>query len=271
MKRRHQRESKLVQTSQSRCTITQNFQEELSMRNTFLLFAVGALIALGTVGCSKKSSSPTQTTTTTPPAFPTVSFSGPKTTSTDTYAAITQEVATTPNQFNVFFSLFAGANATQNGNSWVWMYAVSGFTVTFTETLLSDGSYTWKLVENGKEPGTNITYSNKTLFEGTRSADGKSGEWKFYYDTTAALLSDFTWATTGSGTSTTITGTMNLYDSSGAFLEQNIIKNNSDGSGEVDQYLGTVLTFKAVWAANGSGQWWTYDFTGVQSGTGTWT
>ena len=57
----------------------------------------------------------------------------------------------------------------------------------------------------------------------------------------------------------------------GSVDAQTIVVNNPDNSGQLTLYSGTTLTFKAVWLPNGSGQWWTYDPNGAQSGIGNWT
>jgi hypothetical protein len=132
----------------------------------------------------------------------------------------------------------------------------------------TDWSYTWSLTLNGTESGSSTTYNNWVAFTGTSSADGKSGDFKAYDDNTTTLAGDFVWSVDANSK---LTATLTSY-SSGTADGKVVIVNNADGSGELDAYSGTVLTFKSTWVASGAGTWWTYDSsTGTQTGTGTWT
>lgn len=237
------------------------------MRTLTALLAFALLVGVG--GCSKKSDNPTAPATTTAPSFPKETFKGPTTNSSDYNVGIVNGYVAVANAYSNYFNFFAGTNATQNGNTWTWSVTNGTESVVFSMTKQSDGSYTWKWVVNGTDQSSGRTYNNKTLFEGTVSADGKNGEWKVYQDTTSLLTADFVWATNSSGK---LTGTLNLYHDDGSTIDTKYqIINNSDNSGEVDLYSGTVLVYKATWKADGSGTWTTYDSTsGNQTATGTW-
>jgi antitoxin component YwqK of YwqJK toxin-antitoxin module len=237
------------------------------MRAFVTLLAFALIVGLG--GCSKKSDNPTGPTTSAAPSFPTETFKGPKTSSSDYNVGIVNGYVELANAYSGYFNVFAGTNATQNGNTWTWSITSGNESVTFSMTKQSDGSYHWNWVVNGTDQSTGRVYNNKILFEGTISSDGKNGEWKVYQDTTSLLAADFVWTTNSSGT---LSGTLNIYQDNGSTIdEQYLIKNNSDGSGEVDLYSGTVPVYKATWKADGSGTWFTYDSaTGAQTGTGTW-
>jgi antitoxin component YwqK of YwqJK toxin-antitoxin module len=107
------------------------------------------------------------------------------------------------------------------------------------------------------------------MWQGTTSADGKNGSWTFFEPGHTGKTEDYTYSTDASGV---LTGTWYIYNSNGTLGEKIVIVNNPDTSGRVEDYSnGTVMSYKSVWAANGSGTWYTYNSTsGVQSGTGTW-
>ncbi len=239
------------------------------MSTRFFLFVTAIVLTVVLSGCGSKSSSPTAPATNTAPSFPSVAISGPKTTSTDQHAQMTVAYAAEVNAYTsgAVFAEFTGQNGTQSGNTWTWTVTNGTLTVTFSETKQSDGSYTWQWVANGTDPSTHVTYSNWTFFSGTRSVDGKNGDWKVFNDNKTSLAADFSWSTNAGGT---LSGNALLYDTTGTLTGKITAVNNTDKSGEVDVYTGTVLTFKATWVAAGSGSWWTYDNTGTQSGTGTW-
>jgi hypothetical protein len=241
------------------------------MRTKFVLFTIAVAVAVVLAGCSKSSTTPNSPVTqNTAPSFPSVTVSGPTTTSTEAHAQLAVGYAAEVNAYSNsgLFGAFAGMNGTQNGNTWTWTITEGTLGVTFTETKQSDGSYTWSWVENGTDPSTKVTYSNWTFFSGNRTSDGKNGDWKVYKDNTTVVAADFSWTTNASGTPT---GTVLGY-TSGTLATKIAVVNNSDKSGEVDVYAGTVLTFKATWIASGAGSWWMYDSgTGTQTGTGTWT
>ncbi len=240
------------------------------MRTKLYLVTIGIAIALVATSCNKKSSSPTAPQSSTPPAFPSVTVKGPNTTSTDSHAqlAVTYSAEVNALANSALFGAFAGLNPAQTGSTWTWTVVESTLTVTFTETQNADGSISWSWKENGTDPSTHVTYSNWVFFSGTRSADGKSGEWKVYNDNTTILAADFTWSTSASNV---FTGTLQGYNSSGVLTDKIVVINNADGSGEVDAWNATVLVFKATWVAAGTGTWTTYDSTtGAQTATGTW-
>ncbi len=238
------------------------------MHIRFLLCSVGLAIALLASGCSKNSSSPTSPQTA--PTFPSVTVKGPNTTSSDSHAQLAVSYAAEVNAVSNsgLFASFTGLKPAQSGNTWTWSVSEATLSVTFSETLQGDGSYTWSWTENGTNSQTHVTYNNWVFFTGNRSADNKNGEWKIYNDNSTNLAADFTWSTNASSVQTS---TLVGYNTSGVLTGKVNIIDNSDNSGEVDYYTGTVMTFKATWVAAGTGTWWTYDSTtGSVTGTGTW-
>ncbi|HTP79090.1 MAG TPA: hypothetical protein VMM57_01660 [Bacteroidota bacterium] len=241
------------------------------MKRSILYGFTVLAIAVCSSGCSKNSSSPTSSTGTAP-GIPSVTFVGPTTTSTDTYAELTTSYALSANAYSsAFFAGFAAGSAKDNGGVWTWTVTANGVTVTFTATKQSDGSYAWKWSVNGTETGSGVTYNNWTFLNGTSSADGKSGEWKVYNDNATTLAADYVWAAGVNGSVTSETGTLSTYDATGSSVTAKLIViNRSDKTGEVDVYNNAVLVFKATWVANGSGQWTVYNSEGTQTGTGSW-
>lgn len=233
-------------------------------RFTFL-FTTALLFAFILSGCSKKDSSPTEPEVTAP-TIPSLVFKGPTTASTETNAQMIKSYVSSMNTFTTMFAPYQYIQSVKNGNTWTWDYTNGTFTVKMTSTAQSDGTYLWKLILNGKDPSSNISYSNWTGMEGSTSADGRSGTWKIYEENKTTIATDFAWTTTNN----ILTGTQKNYASSSS-TSQIVLINNPDNTGEMRIYTGTVVTYKATWTANGSGQWWTYNASGTQTGTGSWT
>jgi hypothetical protein len=224
-----------------------------------------ALTALLAAGCSKKESTPTQPSGAAP-TVPTVNFKGPNTTSTDANAQATKSYVQAMNGCAAVFTPFVSLPAQQSGNTWTWTYTDRTLTVKFTCIPQSDGSYQWALVLNGTDPSSGTVYNNWTEVDGATTADGKNGSWRIYDVNRTTVAAEYEWTTTGS----VLTGTLKAY-TNGVLSGQTVVVNNPDNSGELRVYTGTKLTYKSVWQTNGSGQWWTYDLNGNQTGTGTWT
>lgn len=219
------------------------------------------------IGCSKNSDSSTTPSNGGAVTIPQVTFNGPNTTSTDPNATIAKAYATSMNGIMSASAVFAQMPAQQNGNTSTWTYGGGGMSYTFTGVRQSDGSYTWTYTFTGTEGG--VSYTNFTMWQGTTSADGKNGSWTFYEPGHTKKTEEYTYSTDANNV---LTGTWYVYNSSGTLSDKLIIVNNPDNSGRVEMYdNGTIMSYKAVWTANGSGTWFTYNSTtGVQTGTGTW-
>lgn len=224
------------------------------------------------IGCSKKEESPTSTTTGTAPVIPTVTFTGPSKTNTDpTYHA--QAAAGYALAMSSVFApvqAFALMPAQQSGNQWRWTMTDGQLTIIFQSQKNSDGSYGWQYIFNGTE-GTN-TYNNFIVWQGTVSADGKSGEWLIYDEDTQKLSNSFTYQTNAQGVKTGTWETKN--DQGTATIQRIILVNNPDGSGYCDVYElynSTLVKVEHIeWAANGSGSWVEYNSAGQQRDSGSW-
>ena len=225
-----------------------------------LLFLAVILVA----GCSKDNSSPTEPAAEAP-TLPLITFKGPNTTSTDLNALMVQAYVAAINGYTTAFAPYANLPSTRNGNTWTWNYSMGSFSVIVTSTLQSDGSFQWSMVMNGMDPSDSTVYNNWTAATGSTTADGQNGSWNIYETNTSTLAAKYEWTTNNN----VLTGTMTAY-SGGAEEGKIVVINNPDGSGELDEYTGTVVVYRCVWQANGSGQWWTYDESGTQTDTGTW-
>ncbi|MDP1677568.1 MAG: hypothetical protein Q8L88_11975 [Bacteroidota bacterium] len=231
-----------------------------------LIFAFGLLI----VGCDKEESPASSSTQ--KPSSPKVSFDGPNTQSTNTYAQQAKVFSQMFNGFALQFSTLAEMpGGTQNGNVWTYTYTVQGFTETITVELLGDGSYKWKIIFNGTEPGGSITYVNWIAFEGTSSADGKSGSWKFYGENTTVLEAEISWSTDAQGNET---GILKTY-TNGVLQEKLDIVNNVNGTGSMKLYdkktatTDLYLSIDISWIADGTGTYTVYNEAGTVTASGT--
>ncbi len=227
----------------------------------FVLFVLLAIF----IGCSKDDNNSTGPSNPSSASIPTVTFKGPNTTSTDANATIAKSYATSMNATMSSSAVFASLPAQQSGNTSTWTYNVGGMTYTFTGVKQGDGSYVWTYIFTGTVGGT--TYTNFKMWEGTTTANGKSGSWTFYEPGHTGKTDELVYTTNASNV---LTGTWYVYDSNGTLTSKMVILNNSDGSGSVEMYDdGTTMNYKSVWIANGSGTWYTYN-AGVQTSTGTW-
>ena len=228
---------------------------------------VGATLAfmLIVAGCSKNESSPTENQPSSPP-LPNIVFKGPGSSTNDLGLIMIRSYIANANTFAFTFAPLAAATPVQSGSTWTWTYVNKTLTLLLTATNQSDGTYLWKLVFNGVDATDGTTYDHWLGVESTTSTDGKTGNGKSYVRNKSLVASEFNWTVTNN----VLTGTLKPY-LNGTALGQTIVVNNPDNSGEIRVYTGSILIYKAVWQTNGSGQWWTYDANGVQTGTGTWT
>ena len=230
-------------------------------RHVKCLMFIGWTITLLASGCTKSPNGPEQST----PTIPSLTFNGPKTSSSDPNAqSVISEVATM-NAFTQQLSALRSMPGVQKGTARTWTYTSKALTVTLTATAQPDGSDQWVLVLNGTDT-SGTTYNNFTVGSGTTSAGGKNGTWDLYDSTSTSPLSELSWTTTN----TILNGTLKSF-LGGSIVAQTVVVNNPDNSGELTLYSGTLLTFKAVWSPDGSGQWWTYGPNDAQTGTGSWT
>ncbi|HEX2865615.1 MAG TPA: hypothetical protein VHO03_01160 [Ignavibacteriales bacterium] len=238
------------------------------MKKFYSLFIL-LLLSLVITSCSKKDDNPTGPEASgTAPTFPTITFKGPNTSSTDTYATQTNSVITAFNGFPQMLSgPFSAVKPSSEGGDWKWVVSPgNGATETFYATKNSDGSFTWRLILNGKVDADEDAYNNWKAVDGYTSADGKNGNWKIYKPNTTSTVAEFSWTTNSSGT---LTGTIIEYDGSTVSSKMEVV-NNADNSGSLKQYgANAVLEFQSSWKADGSGEWHSYN-NGVEDNHGNW-
>lgn len=225
------------------------------------LLILSALVIIS--GCTKNAApnEPQQSA----PSIPSLTLKGPNTNSADPNALTIKSYVATASSYTLALAPLKLLQPVQSGNTWTWTYAQGALTVKLAATPQPDGSARWTTVVDGKD-ASGITYNNWTAAQGTTSADGKSGDWTIYDTSATTKAAEIGWTTTND----VLSGTLKSY-SGGVYEGAAVIVNNPDNSGQITLSTGSSLTFKAVWQPNGSGQWWTYDPNGSQTGTGNWT
>ena len=236
-------------------------KEHLMFRRAIDLLPIGWAIVLLMSGCTNSPNGPNPTS----PTMPSFTFKAPNTKSSDPNVQSVTAAVASMNSYAQQFSLLKSLSGVQKGNTETWTYRMNTVTVTLTGTIQPDGSSQWAMVLNGTDT-SGATYSNFTVARGTSSGDGKSGTWDLYDSTSTSPQSELSWTMTNS----ILNGTLKSFTGS-SVSAQTVVVNNPDNSGQLTLYTGTTLTFKAVWQPDGSGNWWTYDPNGAQTGTGNWT
>ncbi len=237
------------------------------MLNVLKRMGLLLLAAMFLASCSKSSSSTGPSGTA--PTLETPTFAGPSSTSSSadtSYGAVyAKSAAALFNSTASTFTAFYTGSASQSGNAWEWSYSAGGFTAHWSATSSGSG-YDWKLVYNGAIQGE--SYNNWTALSGHESTDGKTGNWSIYYPNTSVIAYQVSWSTSSSGS---LNGTIVMNDSSGTAEGKDVFTNNTDKSGELQVYTGSVMTLDVKWNADGSGTWIEYDDTGKEIGSGSWT
>ncbi|MGE5400611.1 MAG: hypothetical protein ACM3S2_09420 [Ignavibacteriales bacterium] len=239
------------------------------MRNRFgYTVAILMTLLIFAAGCSKKDSnpsSPADTGTQTPPPVPNVIFNGPVSSSQNPMLMLVNGYVKSMNLFLNYSSLFANVQATYDNGIWSRKFLNGTLTMTLNATPQQDGSFLWKLTVSGTSDS--VSYNNWLALEGTTSADGKTGNWKLFANNSQLLQGEYAWKQNPDGS---LTGSVNAFDNSGKLITRTELTNNSDKTGQVLFYLGQTLSFKALWDANGGGQWWQYGLDGNPLHQGTW-
>jgi hypothetical protein len=150
----------------------------------------------------------------------------------------------------------------QQDNNWTYSWTSEGLTYTITATNNADGSTAWNITVDGSND--DVSYDNYMLADGSKSADGSSGNWRMYDSEGNGMLQFvFEWSTDDNGV---VTGTME-------YPQDNIrivMVNNPDGSGSIERYQDGTLRFEASWDGQGSGQYTKYDESSNVIDSGSW-
>jgi len=215
------------------------------MKKTFFALLTGLLFLVLTAGDCKKSTSEADGAA---PIVPNITFSSP-----GTQDACSQQAwgsVQFANAISTQFAVFASLPPTNNGNEYSWTLPIDSLTVTVKGIRQGDGSFTWEIKYDGTEDG--IPYSNKVIATGSTSADGKSGSFTAYDDSSPAVVGTFNYSTSASNV---ITGTFIENGPTGVQNGKIELISNPDGSGEVttSTWSGTawVQDFHATWASAG--------------------
>lgn len=245
------------------------------VRCRLLSYVASALLVLSVfiAGCSKEESNPTNNsnTTSTQPSTPTVSISGPNTSSNDPYAISARSYAQMFGAVATQFVGIQGVAGNQSGNVWSYEMTLQGLTVKYQCVKNADGSVLWTITWNGTSG--NNTYNNWKVCEAFSSADGKNGYYRVYVKNDTLRDGEYTWSTDANGT---ITGTFSEF-TNGVENSRAVIIAHTDGTGnltvsqKVTGVTGLVVKTYIVWQTNGSGTWTTYKNDGTIEATGTWT
>ncbi|MGE5352806.1 MAG: hypothetical protein ACM3P0_12035 [Acidobacteriota bacterium] len=226
------------------------------------------LAALLISSCSKEEKNPTEPggeNNSKAPGLPNVTFKGPNTQTNDLYALRTKASVESFNTYPLLInSVFSAVQPSSSDGEWRWVVNPGG---TASETFIgkknSDGGYYWSLILNGKIQNT--SYDSWKAFDGTTSADGKSGNWKVYDKNTVNLVGEFTWSTNSAGI---LKGIFIEY-SNGTTSGKYEVTNNPDNSGSLKIYTKNVLEFESSWKSDGTGDWHSYE-NGVEKTNGNW-
>ncbi len=232
------------------------------MRSWSSLWFVFALV-LFAAGCAEEESTAPSNTA---PPLPLIQIKPPTSTAEPAIQATYYVQAI--NGLLIYPSLFQGMQPTANGGTFTWTIAQGELTITMTAVRQADGTFAWTLKLNGIT-AQEETFENFTWMSGTTSSDGKTGSFDFFEEGTTSKSASLQYTVSASGV---INATLRLYDSVGSVYGKYVGVGNPDGSGSIDVYEGELLRiYRAVWLANGSGTWTTYDVEGQVTDTGSWT
>lgn len=234
------------------------------MKKLSLLFIL-IMVLIGLNSCKKdeqaNTNNPPDTEEEQSPSIPRITFSGPITTSGDQNIAIINSIIQNMNASN--FPQYRFLDATKSGSTWTRLYVAGDFVVTLTAKEQTD-SYAWRMIYNGTDDRTNISYNNTLIMEVFSTKDNKKGSGSIYSN--GNEVRTINWETASNNN---LNGFFIDRISENSY-QRNRISNNADGTGEVQILPNDKLSYKAQWFANGTGQWWNYDSTGTVISNGTW-
>ncbi|HLA68633.1 MAG TPA: hypothetical protein VJN65_02940 [Bacteroidota bacterium] len=222
------------------------------MKKTLFTLLAALLFLVLTAGDCKKTTEPTGTA----PTVPNVTFSLPALgdPSTDPCSFNAYLLVQFANLYSTQFAVFATLQPTSSGSDYTWSLPIDSLTVTVKATRQGDGSFTWEIKYNGVEDG--ITYANRVMASGSTSADGKSGSFTAYDDSSPGIVGTFTWSTSANND---VTGVFIENASPGGSPEGKIeVISHANGSGEVSTFTWSgsawpaTPDFHATWPSAGA-------------------
>jgi hypothetical protein len=224
------------------------------------------LILVLVIGCSDDDEGPTDNNgETQQPTFSIDSVIVPDAMAQSADPMVQQVVAyiTLANAFAAYGSWFSPPT-TSEGPPWTYTWTVDNLTITLT--VAEEGTnWVWDIVLDGTDG--EYTYDNWLFIHAELAKNNSSGQLTIYEPVTTDVSLEWSWNVDTEGVYTLV---VISYEEGGFKIEITV---NPDDSGELELYTKVgesyQLTFRAVWQADGSGQWWTYEG-GQQTGSGSW-
>jgi len=232
----------------------------------FLVSLLTMLILVLVIGCSDDDKGPTGNNgETQQPTFSIDSITVPAAMaqSADPKAQEAVTYVMMANAFSAYGSWFTPPT-TSEGPPWIYTWTVDGLTIILTVT--EEGTnWVWDIVLDGTDG--EYTYDNWLFIHAELAKNNSNGQLTIYEPVTTDVSLEWSWNVDTEGVYTLV---MTSYEGEGFKFEITV---NPDDSGELELYTKVgesyQLTFRAVWQADGSGQWWTYEGD-QQTGSGSW-
>jgi len=233
-----------------------------------LLVAISLLALISS--CSNNTNNPISTQNPQPKELnvPTVSVPGAMLNSTDENVKTAISYINIVNNFKNYLTYFTpSANSKFNSTAGEWTWTSGPLAITLIEKNV-DGKANWTVKLNGSDG--KFSYSDWTIATAEETSDNNSGHIVVYKPVSKVskdMLGQWDWHVDA-----------NKKVTFGAFdFDKNVkteLSVNPDQSGKLKIYFSvkgfSLLQYKVQWTSNGSGQWWSYDNTGKEVGSGSW-
>lgn len=161
-----------------------------------------------------------------------------------------------------YFTPSAGSNFNSTAGEWTW--TEGSLTITLIEKN-NDGKANWIVKLTGTDGKFN--FSDWTIATAEETDDNNNGHIVVYKPVTKNMLGQWDWHVDDQGKVS-----FSAFD-----FDKNVkteLSVNPDQSGELKIYISvkgfSLLQYKVKWTSSGSGQWWSYDNTGKEVGSGSW-
>ena len=245
----------------------------------FMVLILTLSILILIVGCSKDNdNNPAGPTVNNAPAFEVKTIDAPakmtQASESGDYGATVGiaylHMANGMSAYGGYFSHHTSMNKLQkvsDGDVWENEWSITDSMTMKIKSTETNTKYTWELFLNGIDEGA--VYNNWRMMYVEELKDGSSGFSNYYMDGSTELLLEWSWETNSEDIFHFV---FIRHGDNGEVID---ITSNPDGSGEIKASSFTnsptklTLTYKAVWNADGSGQWWTYT-NGVVTDTKEW-
>jgi len=196
---------------------------------------------------------------------PTVSIPDAMVNSQDANAKTAVEYINLINDFKSYLPYFTPPVSSKfNDLAGEWTWTDGSLSITLTETNVN-GKANWTVKLNGTDGKFN--YDNWIVATAEETDDNNSGHIIVFKPVTDEMLGQLDWVVDASGKVI-----FNVVE-----LGKNInveFTSYPDQSGELKIYISvggiSLLQYKVKWTSSGSGQWWSYDNTGTEAGSGSW-